>query len=179
MCWGCCGLLDTREHSLSIQFTANKKKKKSRISIRRYRYTQRTHETELDLVSHTCSMERYVWNECIPHQATHATCNRQMSDPKQSQRERQSVSGSPRYICISLPQSCLSSRCRILIRFRISATAPRNHSAKPENRNGTKREMKWNVAVASSRASSLCMPSGNLSIKCPNVVVFNINCLYN
>lgn len=32
-------------------------------------------------------MERYVWNECIPHQATHATCNRQMSDPKQSQRE--------------------------------------------------------------------------------------------
>lgn len=75
-------------------------------------------------------MERYVWNECIPHQATHATCNRQMSDPKQS----------PRYICISLPQSCLSSRCRILIRFRISATAPRSHSAKPENRNGTKRK---------------------------------------
>lgn len=171
-----------------IQFTANKKKKKSRISIRRYRYSTDTKNKRWDWIECWLThggMERYVWNECA---GMRHTCDMQQAnerDPKQ--RETQ-----PKiHLYLSLPQTDWLSRCRILIRFaawhRISRDR-RSHSANPENRNGTpkrKNGMKWNVAVAvaSSRCLCLClcpcMPSGNLGIKCPNVVVFHINCLYN
>lgn len=161
--WGLCveGVVDCwirREHSLSIQFTANKKKK-SRISIRRYRYTHKEH-MRLSWIwyhTHAAWKDMYEMNASLTRRhMRHATGK--WATPSKARE-------APRYICISLPQSCLSSRCRILIRFRISATAPRSHSAKPENRNGTKREMKWNemlqlqlqaAAAAAAPPASAC-----------------------
>lgn len=125
LCWGCCGLLDTGDsHSLSIQFTANKKKKNSRISIRRrYRDTQ-THKEHMRRLNWMLFTHGAWKDMCMKwmHPSPGDTCDMQTgkwaTPSKASQRD-------PKIHLYLVATELSLSRCRILMRFRISVTAPR------------------------------------------------------